>query len=87
MLSQTLGQKYQCISKYLFSWNHLSFEREFRNRFNYWGNDSEKLKGFRNNWGFDYISCKGFLSNKYNNYIHTTQNAKVELLEMFMRKR
>ena len=30
---------------------------------------------------------KVFLSNKYNNYIHTTQNAKVELLEMFMRKR
>ena len=30
---------------------------------------------------------KVFLSNKYNNYIHTTQNAKVELLEMLMRKR
>ena len=25
---------------------------------------------------------KVFLRNKYNNYIHTTQNAKVELLEM-----
>ena len=60
MLSQTLTQKSQCMSKYLFSWKHLSFERKFSNPVNYKDHDSEKSKGFRKNRGFDYNPCEGF---------------------------
>ena len=52
---------------------------------NYWNDDSEKLKGFRNIVVLIASHGKVFPGNKYKSYIHTARSAKVTL-QMFMRK-
>ena len=46
-------------------------------QFNYWNDDSEKFKGFRQNKVLITSHLKVFLGNKCNSYIRAAQNAKV----------